>query len=544
MKIFTLSELLNHSFQQFADHPAVGRVGEKPLTYKELYEKVRLSSDFYRSLGIKKDDKVALLATNSPEWVIQYFGITRIGAVIVPLLPDFSPIEIRNILEHSEARILLVSDDLRKKIDFELPDTLQCVIRVEDSSVIEEFGQPDRSSFQASDDNEIEIHENDLATIIYTSGTTGKSKGVMLSHKNICHNAYAGTKLHKLNPGDRSLSILPLSHTFECTVGMVLPLLNGSWITYLGKAPSPTVLQAALQEVKPTFMLSVPLVIEKIYKSKIIKGIEANKLSKALYKTNFGRTALNRIAGKKLMKSFGGCIRFFGIGGAKLDTKVEQFLSEAKFPYSIGYGLTETAPLLAGAVPGKTVLGSTGVSCVGVDLKINNPDPKTGEGEIWAKGPNVMMGYYKDEETTKAVLTEDGWFKTGDMGTFDSQDRLFIKSRLKNMIVGASGENIYPEDIETVINNFKNVVESLVIQKKGKLVAYVHFNKEELESRYKELKEDVHQFVESKIDEMAKELDTYLKMQLNRFSQVQQIYIQRHPFEKTATHKIKRYLYV
>jgi long-chain acyl-CoA synthetase len=262
-----------------------------------------------------------------------------------------------------------------------------------------------------------------------------------------------------------------------------------------------------------------------------------------LYKIPFLRKKFNQIAGKKLLKTFGGELTFFGVGGAKLNRTVERFLSEAKFPYAVGYGLTETAPLLAGANPRNTILESTGPAIEDIELKINNPDPKTGEGEIWARGANVMKGYYKEPEITAQVLTPDGWFKTGDLGMLDSENNLFIKGRLKNMIVGASGENIYPEEIESVINNFRFVVESLVIQQKGKLVAYVHLNMEELEKKYQNLKHDMSEKYEEKKEELLTELKEYVNTHVNKFSQINKVFVQPLPFQKTATLKIKRYLY-
>jgi long-chain acyl-CoA synthetase len=290
-------------------------------------------------------------------------------------------------------------------------------------------------------------------------------------------------------------------------------------------------------------MLTVPLIIEKIYFNKILPAFRDKFILKLLYSIPFFRVRLNQAAGRKLLKTFGENLKFFGIGGAKLNKTVEKFLIEAKFPYAIGYGLTETAPLLAGANPSKSVLESTGPAIEGIELKINNPDRVTGEGEIWAKGPNVMKGYYREPEMTAEVLTPDGWFRTGDLGTLDKNNNLFIKGRLKNMILSSTGENIYPEEIESVINNFRYVVESLVIQQKGKLVALVHINMEELEKKYQHLKSDVsHQFEEKK-EELLSELQDYVNSQVNKFSQIQKVVLQPVPFQKTATLKIKRFLY-
>jgi long-chain acyl-CoA synthetase len=320
-------------------------------------------------------------------------------------------------------------------------------------------------------------------------------------------------------------------------------MLCGSCVYYLRKPPTPPVLLPALESVRPTIMLTVPLIIEKIYFNKILPAFREKFLLRMLYKVPFMRKKLNEAAGKKLKKTFGGKLKFYGVGGAKLNRVVEKFLIEARFPYAIGYGLTETAPLLAGANPSKTVYESTGPAIDGIELKINNPDTKTGEGEIWARGATIMKGYYKEPEMTAEVLTPEGWFRTGDLGSMDAAGNLFIRGRLKNMIVGASGENIYPEEIETVINNFRHVVESLVIQQKGKLVALVHFNMEELEKRYQHLRSDVNGKLEEKMAEVLGELQDYVNSQMNKFHQINRVVLQPVPFQKTATLKIKRFLY-
>jgi long-chain acyl-CoA synthetase len=365
----------------------------------------------------------------------------------------------------------------------------------------------------------------------------------MLTHKNISFNALKGKVIQYLDETDRFLSVLPLSHTYENTLGLILPMLCGSCVYYLRKPPTPSVLIPALEVVKPTIMLTVPLIIEKVYYNKVLPAFTEKWIIKLLYKLPFIRKPLNKVAGKKLYKTFGGNLKFFGIGGAKINKNVERFLREAKFPYAIGYGLTETAPLLAGANPSKTVFESTGPKIEGIELRINNPDRKTGEGEIWAKGPTVMKGYYKDPEMTAEVMTKDGWFKTGDLGSLDSRGNLFIKGRLKNMIVGASGENIYPEEIESVINNFRFVVESLVIQQKGKLVALVHLNMEELEKKYNSLKQDMSDKFDEKKEEILDEIKEYVNSQVSKFCQINKVVLQPNPFQKTATLKIKRFLY-
>ncbi len=542
--VLTMPALLERSAKLFDNKSAVAFVGETPISYKEFYQRVQAVMALLEEAGIKKGDKVAILSANMPNWGVTYFAIASMGAVVVPLLPDFNSIEIENILNHSEAKAIFVSRALINKIKDLKIKSLKLRFHIEDFSVCQ--GEEYPFQITAKPSKKYEVKEDDLLAIIYTSGTTGKSKGVMLSHRNIAFTAVASKTVEDISPADRFLSILPLSHTYEQTIGFILPFISGATIYYLKKLPTPSVLLPVFKLVRPTMMLSVPLVIEKIYRNKVLPTFNKNKTIKTLYGIGFVRKFLNRMAGKKLLETFGGEIKFFGIGGAKLDKTVEEFLWEAKFPYAIGYGLTETSPLLAGANPRHLKLYSTGPVLKGVQVKINNPDPKTGEGEIWAKGPNVMMGYYKEPELTKEVMTEDGWFKTGDLGVIDEDGFLYIKGRLKNVIIGPSGENIFPEDIESVINNFPGVLESLVKEEKGKLVAMVHLNVEEIEGKYQEMKDKVSDFsnyLEDKYDEIKKELKDYVNSKVNRFSRISDVMIQKEEFVKTATKKIKRYLY-
>jgi len=538
----TLPALFSQTLERTPESSAYAFAGEEPISYKAAQRQILALIAFLEKKGIKPGDRVAILSANMPNWAIAYFSVTFMGAVIVPILPDFSATEVVNVFEHSGTKAVFISGNLLPKIEGYKSETLETGILIEDFSVV--FSVKDQGKFDpgAIPAGVYTVEEEDLASIIYTSGTTGRSKGVMLTHKNITFNALKGKKIQSLDENDRFLSVLPLSHTYENTLGLILAMLCGSCVYYLRKPPTPAVLLPALEIVKPTIMLTVPLIIEKIYFNKILPTFRDKLLLRLLYKIPFMRKKLNGIAGKKLYKTFGGHLKFFGIGGAKLNRTVERFLREAKFPYAIGYGLTETAPLLAGANPQKTVFESTGPAIEGVELKINDPDPKTGEGEIWARGANVMKGYYKEPEMTSEVLTPDGWFKTGDLGVMDSNNNLFIKGRLKNMIVGASGENIYPEEIESVINNFRFVVESLVIQQKGKLVALVHLNMEELEKKYLNLKQDMTEKYEEKKEELIAELKEYINSNVNKFSQITKIILQPSPFQKTATLKIKRFL--
>ncbi len=542
-KSLTFPSLFSETVEKFGTCNAMALVGQTPFTYNEVNTHIHCLIAYFEKLGIKSGDKIALLSTNMPNWAITYYATTFMGAVVVPMLPDFSEFEIDNILRHSEAKAIFVSKGLRSKIDKIKLETLHSKVGIEDFSLINSKESAPKFDLTEKSVKQYKVSEDDMAAIIYTSGTTGSSKGVMLSHKNICSNAISSKTIHPMDENDRFLSILPLSHTYENTLGYVIPMLAGACIYYLGKAPVPSLLISAFKEVKPTIMFSVPLIIEKIYRGKVLPSINGKAITKFLYKIPFFRKKLNAVAGKKLKETFGGALSFFGIGGAKLNSQVELFLREAKFPYAIGYGLTETAPLIAGSGPAEVKFQSTGPALIGVDLKINNPDPHTQIGEVWAKGDNIMMGYYKEPEKTKEVLTEDGWFKTGDLAKMDEDNYLYIEGRLKNMIIGASGENIYPEEIESVINNFKHVVESVVVEQKGKLVAMVHFNQEELEQQYKHLRKEIENYVDHTVDELIEELQDYVNSRVNKFSQVQMVVAQVDPFQKTATHKIKRFLY-
>ena len=548
----TFFELFNRSCALYADRPAISFVNGTPMTYADMKHEVTKTTILLGRMGVCKGDRVAILSGNMPNWCIAYFAIVGMGAVVVPILPDFHPDEVQNILQHSGSKAIFVSQKLQTSIVNLQSETLTHRVAMEDFTVFagcltdEPLASP-----------ELPV-ETDTASIIYTSGTTGRSKGVMLSHRNITIDAEMCLQVKNVNKDDVFLSILPLSHTYENTISFVLPIMMGASIYYLEKPPTASVLVPALAKVRPTTILSVPLVIEKLYRSQVQAKFTQTKLLKTLYEhvTPFRKT-VHYLAGIKLRKTFGGRLDFFGIGGAKLDATVERFLREARFPYAIGYGLTETSPLIAGANPSDTRFQAIGLELRGVQLKIDNPDPRTGVGEVLAKGENVMQGYYLDPELTRSVFTDDGWFRTGDLGYFDKRRRLYLKGRLKTMIVGASGENIYPEDIESVINNVRGVLESLVLEQKGKLVAMVCLNMEEIEKICQQMRTNTIQYISDKkgewskqkdelnrqIDGFIEELKDYVNHRVNRFSQIHSVIVVPVPFEKTPTQKIKRYLY-
>lgn len=546
----TIPSLFYNSVEKFSDKTSIVFSGEENYTYKQMGDDVELIAQMLTESGIKKGEKIAILSNNMPNWGKSFFAISLVGAVAVPILPDFHENEITTILEHSEAKTLFVSKGLYKSINEEALELIDLVVLVENFAIVPQGTKANdldklRSSLPKTkkDFVAVEADEEDLASIIYTSGTTGNSKGVMLTHRNLTWTAKQSRTLKKIVHSDRFLSVLPLSHTFENTVGFLLPIMYGASVHYLRKPPVASVLLHALKKVRPTVMLVVPLIIEKIYKAKIQPTFQKNAVIRFLYAIPPVRKVLHKVAASKLYKTFGGELHFFGIGGAKLDQTVERFLFEGNFPYAIGYGLTETSPLLAGAVAEIRKVGSTGVAMEGVSLRIADADPVTGEGEVQAKGLNVMKGYYKAPDKTKEVFTEDGWFKTGDRGMFDKNNMLHIKGRIKTMIVGASGENIYPEEIESVINKMRYVLESLVVEKKGKLVAMIHLNKEELEENFKNLKTEAKHFFNEKAEEVLAEIHRKANSELNKFSRINKVVLQPMPFEKTPTKKIKRFLY-
>ena len=540
---YLFKNIIPELVSKYGDNNALGFVGEEFITYSQMGRRIEAVIAFMEAMGIKPGDRVILYSQNMPNWGVVYFATQCMGVVVVPVLPDFNAYELGNIIEHSEAKAIFIS----KSLDFKLAKVenvdIGTVIRLDDFDLLKSPGTSSLYDEEKKPQNPYSPNEDVMSVLLYTSGTTGTPKGVMLSQRNLITNIYQSNCVQDIVETDRFLSVLPLSHTYENTIGFLLAIVNGASIHYLRRPPSGSVLLPALEKVKPTMMLTVPLIIERVYKASILRKINSKAITRNLYKFRPTQKLLNRVAGKKLYETFGGHLKFFGIGGAKLDAQVERFLIDAKFPFAIGYGLTETSPLIAGCAPGKGKHQAIGPKVVDSELIIHNPDPKTGEGEIWFRGNNVMLGYYKNEESTKEVLTDDGWFKTGDLGSIDKDGILTHKGRLKSMIVGASGENIYPEEIESLINNFEFVEESLVIEDRGRLVALVHFNMEELEQKIKEMTSDASIKIEDKVVELKADLLEYINSKVNKSSKLQDIIDYVEPFKKTATNKIKRYLY-
>ena len=504
---------------------------EGGYTYHTFKGKCDSLSKLLTQYGIGAGDKVAILSQSMPNWSVAFFSIVPFGRIAIPILPDSSANEIINILEHSESKVIFVSQKLASKLSQEVREKMTLVIDVDTLEIIhadeDKFTCDGRTSVPTPDD---------IATIIYTSGTTGSAKGVVLSHRNLASNVITCYHSCKRTEKDRWLSVLPMAHTLEMTLSMLYPMYCGATIYYLPKPPVASLLLKALKIVRPTTMLTVPLIIEKVYKGSVLPTIQKSRTLTWMSKNMNG--LMCKIIGMKLKSTFGGHMSFYGIGGAKLDPEVENFLLKAGFPYAIGYGLTETSPLLGYSMNGWRTVGSFGYPVYNVRLKLHNVNPETGEGEIVAKGPNVMLGYYKDPQRTKSVFTEDGWFRTSDIAIQDEKGRFFIKGRNSNMILGPSGENIYPEEIENVINNVEGVSESIVVERDGKLVAlvqpaenYIQWDKESEDKLYE------------KLDAWKAKLLKITNKNVSKASQVSSVEVMKEPFEKTATQKIRRFKY-
>ncbi|MDY4465607.1 MAG: AMP-binding protein [Candidatus Treponema excrementipullorum] len=546
--VYTFPALFKNTVAKFAQFNALSLVHGTPITYKQLENLSNQAARVLYKNGFTDKKKVAIYSAGMPQWGAMYLAIVNNGGIGVPLLPDFTSVEVEAILRHANVDMMVVSERLYSKIKDLPEDLLKCIIKMEDYSPYKGVATDlEKDPLPPA----VEVKEEDTASIIYTSGTTGRSKGVELTHKNLVWTAIQCQTVHRVKKSDRCLSFLPLSHVYEFTIGFVMQILNGSSIYYLEKPPTVSTLLPAFKIVRPTVVLSVPLIMEKIYKNKIVPTFSKDNLMGRLYKKPFFRKLLNRVAGKQLKKTMGGKIKFFGIGGAKTDPLVEQFMKEAKFPYAIGYGLTETSPLLAGSSPKTTIPGTIGPVLEGVEMQILNPNPETGIGEVVVKGPNVMKGYYLDPDLTAEVFTtsEDscgaGWFKTGDLGILEKKKKLnylSLKGRSKNMILGSSGENIYPEDIEFVLNQHPMVSESLVVEgEKGSLVAIVKLAENVANAVGGAVKNVTEDFIYKK-DEIMAEIQYFVNNRVNRSSKIGSVQTVDE-FEKTASQKIKRYKY-
>lgn len=529
----TLRKVFEYATTKYAERTAYQYVdGGQKYTYEEFRRKTEQLSLRMTRFGIKHGDRVAIFSQNMPNWVVAFFSATAFGRVAVPILPDSSEVELTNILNHSESKVLFISQRMMPKLSDECRQKITLIIDIETFEFIKRNDDDFRCNGWVKDPM-----PDDLACIIYTSGTTGNAKGVMLSHRNICHNLAASFKAQPAFTSDRFLSILPAAHAYEMNVSTLYSFYVGATCYTLQKPPTPTILLAAMKKVKPTIVCSVPLIIEKVVKNSVLPTIQKSRVLS--WADKHLPRLLHWFIGKRMVKTFGGKLLFFGIGGAKLDPSVEEFLRSCNFPYAVGYGLTETAPLVCNLMVHRSRgVGSIGVASYKVEIRLDNVNPATGEGEIVVRGNNVMLGYYKDPERTLKVIDDDGWFHTNDVATVDEYGYYYIKGRLNNTILGPSGENIYPEEIEQVINNIEGVEESLVMERDGKLVALVKFTDNAL---------DWNQATEDKwfeeLENRKKAVLDWVNKTVGKNSKIGEVDAMKEPFEKTATQKIRRFKY-
>lgn len=530
---------------------SVFRDQQSDMTFGDLAIYSKSVASYLISTGYKKGDKIAVFGESCPHWMVMYLAITYIGCIAVPILPDFTQGEASNIIAESGAKAVCLNQKAYSKVGTYILEKNISVFRMEDLVHVPNI--PDGYDYASAPGfpmrsqkiNEKEIaerkpEEDDIASIIFTSGTTGTSKGVVLTHKNILRNAdFSTDDFVKVKPGYKVLSILPMSHVYEFTIGQVLTLMCGCHITFLGKPPAVSVLMPAFKEIRPHVMLTVPLLIEKVYRAAVMPVLKENPKIGRILKTPL-RGLIYRLIGHKLETTFGGRLIFFGIGGAPLDKEVEKFLYNAHFPYAIGYGLTETSPLIAGCSPTHDSQKPGFIGKVLFDDHVILLDKnEEGVGEIAVKGVNVMNGYYNNPELNKEAFTEDGYFKTGDLGAFDKKGNLAIKGRVKTMILGPGGENIYPESIESVINNMTFVQESLVVPENGGLLALIKIDLKAFAEKKKlditEAKDEAKKYIAA----LRKEINA----QLSSFSRIDDVELQEEEFERTPSQKIKRFLY-
>ncbi len=555
----TIRNLFERTVRLHADLPAIAFAGEAPISYQELGIQVRkLGASLIRH-QITIGNRVAILGDNSPSWVIAYLAVTTLGVTVVPILPGFPEDDVRHILRDSECSAIFITDKLRPMLDNFNSESLSLIFSLEDFSVTrlrESFsehvhgileqikknlrGEPtDEAVYQAVEGPKPE----DLAAIIYTSGTTGHSKGVMLTQENIASNVVYSIEQFPIDSKDCFLSILPLSHTFEATGGMLAPLSVGVSIFYMKGLPTPQKLLSSMEAARPTGVLTVPLVMDKIYRRRILPKFKNSAVLWRMYQIPWLRKQLNKMAGKKLIRSLGGRLRFFMFGGAALNPDVEIFLHDAGISYSTGYGMTEASPIMAINPFGRVRVGSCGQPIPGIEIKIHEPNSDTGVGEICVRGPNVMRGYYRNPEATEAVFLKDGWLRTGDLGLLDEDGYLFIRGRSKNVIVGPNGENIYPEIMEQQLVQIPYIQECVVYQHRGLLVAKVYLDSDQVDEALADRKKeslDEGNMIQTLLEDARKAVNA----KLPAFSTIQKMETYPEPFEKTPTNKVKRYLYV
>ena len=559
-----LLQIYAQSFRDNWDLPAVtDYTGGATMTYGDFARRIACTHIFFQECGVRRGDKIALIGKNHATWVTIYMATLTYGAVIVPILNEFNPADMQHIINHCDAEVLFVSDSTWENLDFDRLKNVKVVMSIDGTRLLAEhpknngkvarslarvqtvFDKRYPSGFGAKDINYPRLPKNSLAEINYTSGSTGFSKGVMLSLNNLCGNVVYGINVRLHYRGSRCLSFLPLAHAYGCAFDMLTPLATGSHITLFGKTPTPRLLLAAMKDVRPNLIISVPLILEKVYRKQILPLISTPRMKRLLALPIIRNQIYGKIR-RTLVDAFGGCFTQIIVGGAPLNPEVEQFMLKIKFPLTVGYGMTECGPLISYTFWKEFVPGSVGRTLPKIMhscLKLPEDAPQVTMvsagrempvGEICVKGENVMLGYYKNAEATEAAIDSDGWLHTGDMGSITDDGTIFIKGRYKTMILSASGQNIYPEEIEAKINNKPYVAESLVVERGPRLVALVYPDYEAMDSAGLTL------------DKMQPVMDLVIKevnKQLAPYEQLSSVQIVPVEFEKTPKKSIKRYLY-
>ena len=543
---------MKHYFTRFEEaiknnweRPALANFRGETFTFGQLATQIAKFHVFFEKIGLKKGDKVALCAKNSARWGVTFFAANTYEAVLVPILADFHPESVNSLVDHSESKLLLTDSDIWNKLDITKMPTVKAVISSSDFSLLyaadetiqaasdsleQLFNEKYPSGFSAADVTYPIDNDTDLAIINYTSGTTSAPKGVMLRYECVSENVAFGQKRLPSYPGDKIVSMLPMAHMYGMMFELIYPLCGGSSVYYLGKTPTPALLLGAMAEVKPYLVITVPLVMEKIFKSKV-----APVVNKPLMKVLCALPGLNQVIFKKirtqLLNAFGGNVREIVMGGAALNPDVEKWFRKFKLPFTVGYGMTEAAPLLAYEDWWDFASKSCGKAVDSVEVRIDSEDPYNKVGEIQAKGNSLMSGYYKNEEATKAAFTEDGWMRTGDLGVVDALGNIYIRGRSKNMILSANGQNIYPEEIEAVINNQPYVVESVVVDRGASLVALVYVDGDKLTADG------------LNIDQQMDAMKAEVNKSMPSYSKISKVEVMDKPFEKTPKMSIKRFMY-
>ena len=539
---------IEQSIRQNWEIEALSNYREQGLTYRQIGEKILMFHTFFKNIGIKEGDKIALVGRNSANWCTVYLTTVTFSAVIVPILPDFKPEDLINLINHSDATLLFIDDKIYETIDLGKIPQVKAIISLDNFNMICATDAGIKEKYLSIEQKYLEIYPdlkpeevkfpgitNDkLAVISYTGGTTGFSKGVMLTHNSLTANVRFAQNHMPLKPGDPVVSFLPLAHTYGCAFEFLFPFTYGCHITILSKTPSPQIIVQAFKEIKPRLIISVPLVIEKVFKSQLLPVISKPYMKLLLAIPGINKILHKKIRGK-LSESFGGRFHEIVIGGAPFYPEAERFFRKIGLNFTVGYGMTECGPLISYTSWDTTKLGGSGKPVDTLDVTIDSSDPLKEVGEILVRGENVMLGYYKNEKATREIIDENGWMHTGDLGLMDKDGNIFIKGRSKSMLLGPSGKNIFPDEIEAVINNMNYITESVVIMEDNKLIGLVYPD-------YESIKKD--NISDEQLQIILEQTRKAVNEKIPEFMAVHKFRLHPEEFEKTPKRSIKRFLYM